>query len=235
MASLLGPLIRLGAIGGAFAAGGALVWATLQVSPPSSGDASGANERDQAGSPQAQRAAPLVSLSQAEARAEEDALVQPKFAQTAELGAVAPRAAAPAGPLDEVVDRVMRENVVGGARSDWPTEVSAPNHSQPLQFVVAADNATLNAIGEQFLQSPVAARAAFAAYAAEQPFFNDLELLTMNVNGEFILIYAGSLPEGPREKAMLARALANRLNAHPDVRYAEPNYRTKIGEGDKVE
>ena len=238
MASIVGPLIRLGAIAVAFAGGGALVWATLQASPQPSASSRPANERAASPSPPSPRAAPP---ERAQARpdnaSDDDEIVQPKLAPAREMGTATPRQAdrARSGPEGEAgaEPRVTGQSTISQSRPEWPSEVSAPTHDQPLQFVVAADNATLNAIREQFLKSPRDARAAFAAHASQQRHLMNLELVTMNVNGEFILVYTGPMPEEPREKAMLARAIANRLNAHPDIRYAEPNYRTRIGEGDK--
>jgi hypothetical protein len=219
--ALTGALIRVTAALAAMGAGGWLIHETLNNTP---GDLAASLPSDAVGArvsgPAPQPVPDLAGNRGANNAQAGEAELQP----ASEMG----RADGSRGPSDIIEGSAIA--VARAASVELPSIISAPGSERPLQFVVAVESAELDAIKALFLEDPEAAREAFDAFAAEEDnaFMADLELVTLNVNGEMTLVYVGEMPVANRERAMLARALTTRLNSHPSVLFAEPNYRTRI-------
>ena len=92
-----------------------------------------------------------------------------------------------------------------------------------LQFLVRLNDDTGISFRDQFLADPAIARAAFEAYAEENPVFSGLALVRVSYSGELTLRWAGALPTDPTARAQLSDRIQARLRAEPNVQYADPN------------
>ena len=117
----------------------------------------------------------------------------------------------------------------GMPRRDAPSEISVEAPGAPLQFVVKINGPSLEQLREIYLQDRAVARQEWQRYRDEYAELADLELASMTFGGELTLNFVGEMPEDPEARAALARQIAERLRQHPDVEFAEPNYRARLG------